>query len=91
MGYNLFSGLQVYFIGLRTLKKYPELKKWMIIPFLIDLVLFFLLLYFTFNFLPMVTTFFVGWIEGAITSLFQAAALDWLFDISYLHTRYYPD
>ncbi|MCH2533476.1 MAG: EI24 domain-containing protein [Bdellovibrionales bacterium] len=83
MGYNLFSGLQVYFIGLRTVKKYPELKKWMIIPFIIDLFLFFLLLYFTFNFLPAVTTYFVGWIEGAITSLFQAAALDWLFDISY--------
>lgn len=83
MGYNLFSGLQVYFIGLRTIRKFPELKKWMIIPFIIDLMLFFLLVYFTFNFLPAMTTYFVGWIEGVITSLFQSAALGWLFDISY--------
>lgn len=83
MGYNLFSGLQVYFIGLRTLKKYPELKKWMIIPFIIDLILFFFLLYFTFNFLPALTTYFVGWIEGLITGIFQATTLGWLFDIFY--------
>lgn len=83
MGYSLFSGLQVYFIGLRTIKKYPELKKWMLIPFLIDFILFGVMLYFTFNHLPDVTGYFLGWIEGLISSVFQVSAVQWLFNLFY--------
>lgn len=75
MGYNLLSGFQIYFIGLRTIKQYPGLKKWMLIPFLIDLVLFLVSIYLIFDYLPV----FVTW----MTSFFQVASMQWLFDIFY--------
>jgi len=72
---RMTKGLSFLVDGLRTLRKYPKLRKWAVIPFIIDGLLVFKGILVGIAFLP-------GWVASGIGWILPAST-GWLFSLLY--------
>ncbi len=65
---NLFNGIYYFFKGFTLIFK-PKIRQWVLIPFLINMVLFSLLLYYSWLYFTIVTGFIINFVQTGFPNL----------------------